>query len=57
MTTSGTTRGLDFGLFSFFRVREEPTTMHPEENSLNLEHDREEGLFNREQKQSPKEKY
>ena len=23
--------------FSFFQIREEPTTMHPKENSLNIE--------------------
>ena len=25
--------------FSFFQIREEPTTKHPEENSLNIEED------------------
>ena len=25
--------------FSFFQIREEPTTKHPKENSLNLEED------------------
>ena len=30
----------------FFRIREEPTTKHPKENSLSLEVDLEEGLLN-----------
>ena len=32
--------------FFYFRIREEPTTKHPKENSLNLEEDLKEGLLN-----------
>ena len=38
MTTSGH--------FSSFRIRKEPTTKHPKENSLNLEEDLEERMLN-----------
>ena len=31
--------------FPFFRVREEPTSKHSKENSINLEEDLEEGLL------------
>ena len=30
-------------IFPFFRIREEATTKHPKEHSLNLEEEREEG--------------
>ena len=33
-------------IFSFFRLKEEPTTKHPKQNSLNLEEHLEEGLLN-----------
>ena len=45
MTTSGTTSDNEWqrvtisANFSFFQIREEPTTKHPKENSLNLEED------------------
>ena len=32
--------------FTFFRIRVEPTTKYPKENSLNLEEDLEEELLN-----------
>ena len=44
MTTNGTTSDNDS--FPFFRIREEPTTKHPKENSLILEEDLQEGLLN-----------
>ena len=44
MTTNGTTSDNDS--FPFFRIREEPTTEHPKENSLILEEDLQEGLLN-----------
>ena len=43
--------------FTFLRIREEPTTEQPQENSLNLEEDLEEELLNEEQKQAPKKEY
>ena len=45
VTTSGTTNDNEWqrvtisANFSFFQIREEPTTKHPKENSLNLEED------------------
>ena len=45
MTTSGTTSDNEWqrvtisANFSFFQIREEPTTKHPKENSLNIEED------------------
>ena len=45
VTTSGTTNDNEWqrvtisANFSFFQIREEPTTKHPKENSLNLEDD------------------
>ena len=60
---SDTSRDIDWhrvtisAIFSFFRIRVEPTTEHPKENSLNLEEDLEEGLLNKEQKQAPRKKY
>ena len=44
-------------IFLFFQIREEPTTKHPKENSLNLKSTFEESLLNEEQKQAPKKKY
>ena len=56
MTTSGTTNSTTSdneqqpvvisANFPFLRVREEPTTKHPKENSLNLKEDLEEELLN-----------
>ena len=48
VTTSGTTSDNELqrvttsaisANFSFFQIREQPTTKHPEENSLNIEED------------------
>ena len=44
MKTSGITSGKEWQRVVFW-TREEPTTKHPEENSLNLEEDLEEGLL------------
>ena len=52
MTKNGATsdnkwQGVTFSAnLSFLRIREEPTTKHPKENSLNREEDFEEGLLN-----------
>ena len=52
MTKNGATsdnkwQGVAFSAnLSFLRIREEPTTKHPKENSLNREEDFVEGLLN-----------
>ena len=53
MTTSGTTNDnkwqrvtISANFPFFFQIREETTTKHPKENSLNIEEAFEEGLLN-----------
>ena len=59
MTTSGTAsdkKGKQVIIsanFSFFQIREEPTTEHPKENSLNLEEDLWRGPFKLRAETSP----
>ena len=63
VTTSGTLSYIESqrvvisANFTFFRIREGPTTKHPKGDSLNLEEDLKEELLNYEQKQASKKKY
>ena len=43
--------------FFFFQIRQQPSTKHLKENTLNLEEDLAEGLLNWGQEQAPKKKY
>ena len=43
--------------FRFLRIREEPTTKHPKENTLNTDEDLEKDLLKQEEKQASKKKH
>ena len=44
-------------IFIFIQIRQQPSTKHLKENTLNLEEDLAEGLLNWGQEQAPKKKY
>ena len=44
-------------IFIFIQIRQQPSTKHLKENTLNLEEDLPEGLLNWGQEQAPKKKY